>query len=53
MEEKKSRRIFTPEQKYEILQDISTFRTVPACPSNAVVITFDSSTNQVIRNHAF
>jgi len=28
MGEKKSRRIFTPEQKYEILQDISTFRTI-------------------------
>lgn len=27
-EEKKARRIFTPEQKYEILQDISTFRTI-------------------------
>ena len=28
MGEKKSRRIFTPEQKYEILQDISTFRSI-------------------------
>lgn len=28
MEEKKPRRNFTPEQKYEILQDIHTFRTV-------------------------
>ena len=28
MEEKKSRRNFTPEQKYEILQDISPVRTL-------------------------
>lgn len=28
MEEKKRRRNFTPEQKYAILQDIRTFRTV-------------------------
>jgi len=28
MEEKRSRRIFTPEQKYEILPDISTCRTI-------------------------
>jgi transposase-like protein len=28
MEEKKARRIFTPEQKYEILKDIETFPTI-------------------------
>ena len=28
MEEKKKRRIFTPDQKFEILKDIGTFRTV-------------------------
>ena len=28
MEEKKVRRVFTPEQKFEILKDIGTFRTV-------------------------
>lgn len=28
MEEKKVRRVFTPEQKFEILKDIQTFKTV-------------------------
>lgn len=28
MEEKKVRRIFTPEQKFEILKDIETFKTI-------------------------
>lgn len=28
MEEKKARRVFTPEQKLEILKDIGTFKTV-------------------------
>ena len=28
MEEKKARRVFTPEQKFEILKDIETFKTV-------------------------
>lgn len=28
MEEKKARRVFTPEQKFEILKDIGTFKTV-------------------------
>lgn len=28
MEEKKARRVFTPEQKFEILKDIQTFKTV-------------------------
>lgn len=28
MEEKKVRRVFTPEQKFEILKDIETFKTV-------------------------
>lgn len=28
MEEKKVRRLFTPEQKFEILKDIETFKTV-------------------------
>ena len=28
MEEKRPRRVFTPEQKFEILKDIETFRTV-------------------------
>ena len=28
MEEKKVRRVFTPEQKFEILKDIETFRTL-------------------------
>lgn len=28
MEERKVRRVFTPEQKFEILKDIETFRTV-------------------------
>jgi len=28
MDEKKVRRVFTPEQKFEILKDIETFRTV-------------------------
>lgn len=28
MEEKKARRVFTPDQKFEILKDIETFKTV-------------------------
>ncbi len=28
MEEKRGKRIFTPEQKFEIIKDIETFRTV-------------------------
>jgi transposase-like protein len=28
MEERKPRRVFTPEQKFEILKDIGTYRTV-------------------------